>query len=445
MKKNELTANIRIKKELCDLIDHYLKRLFHINRCITGKGNRESLRILQEIAPIQIKEYPSGSNVYDWVIPDEWIAKDAWIKDANGEKLIDFQKNNLHLISYSIPVQEQISFSTLEKKLHYLEELPKAIPYRTSYYKKDWGFCVTKSQYQILKNSKEPFEVLIDTKFSPNGSLSVGEVLIPGRNKKEILVSTYICHPSLANDNLSGVVLTAFLAKNLIKKKLNLSYRFIFVPETIGAISYCANNEQSMKDIDTGLVITCVGGPGEYSYKQSLNSKHYINSLTEEVFREGGINFSTYPFDIHGSDERQYSSQRFRINTTTICKDKYYEYDYYHTSLDDLNFVSAKNIGQSLTLYIKLIDKLEGVVIFKSLVQNCEVMLSKHGLYPELGGSILPNQDSQKELNLILWLIFYCDGHMPIDQISKKISKPIKDIYKVALILEKKNILKRIC
>ncbi|MBT4258306.1 MAG: DUF4910 domain-containing protein, partial [Nitrospina sp.] len=303
---------------------------------------------------------------------------------------------------------------------------------------------VTKAQFETLKASKGPLEVRVDSEFLSNGSLPVGELLIPGESKKEILISTYICHPSLANDNLSGVILTAFLAKELLQKKLKFSYRFIFAPETIGAIAYCAKNETIMKSIDTGLIVSCVGGPGKFSYKQSFDKSHYINFLTEEVFRDEKIQFSTYPFDIHGSDERQYSSQGFRINTTTICKDKYYEYSYYHTSLDNLKFVNAKNIVHSLELYLKLINKLEDVSIFKSLVPNCEVMLSKHGLYPEVGGAIVPGKDSHQELDLILWLLFYCDGKMSLYQISKKISKPFKDLYKTALILEKKNILKKI-
>jgi aminopeptidase-like protein len=199
-----------------------------------------------------------------------------------------------------------------------------------------------------------------------------------------------------------------------------------------------------MKSIDTGLVISTVGGPGAFGYKQSFDPNHYINFLTEEVFCEEKIEFSTYPFDIHGSDERQFSSQGFRINTTTICKDKYYEYAYYHTSRDDLDFVKAENINQSLRLYLKLIDKLESDIIFESLAPNCEVMLSKYGLYPETGGAMLPGRNSQAELNRILWLLFYCDGCMSLRQISEKTSEPFKKIYETALMLETKNILGRI-
>ena len=242
-------------------IDDYLKRLFPIMRSITGPGNRETLSILQELATIKVKEYMSGKKVYDWIIPDEWIIRDAWIKDEDGNKLIDFQECNLHLISYSAPVNDWFKFDELKEKIHFHEELPEAIPYNTSYYKRDWGFCINKNQYERLSRYKGRLEVMIDSKFDSNGSLTIGELLIPGRSKKEVLISTYICHPSMANDNLSGALMTAYLARELLNRDLQWSYRFVWIPETIGAITYCAMNEDSLRQIDFGLVVTTVGGP----------------------------------------------------------------------------------------------------------------------------------------------------------------------------------------
>ena len=424
-------------------IDKYLKRLFPITRSITGEGNRETLKILQEIIPLKILEYPSGQKVYDWVIPKEWKIKDAWIKDSNGNKIIDFKENNLHVVSYSIPVNKKMRFDELKKHLHYLENLPEAIPYRTSYYKEDWGFCLSYEQFKLL-NENEEYEVFIDSELF-EGSLSIGELLIKGKSEKEYLISCYICHPSMANDSLSGVLTTAFIAKELLKNQdsLEYSYRIVFVPETIGAIAYCANNEEKIKKIKNALVVTTCGGPGKFGYKQSWNKDNFINQMVEDVFRENNIDFITYPFDIHGSDERQYSSQGFRINCVTIAKDKYYEYEYYHTSLDNLDFVKAEYINKSLNLYLQLIEKMDKNIIYKNLYTNCEVMLSKHNLYPKTGGAYLPNT-VVSAIDIIQWALFYLDGNIDLYSLSKMLNVDIDTVFKHIKILEEKNILQRI-
>lgn len=422
-------------------IDSYLKRLFPITRSITGEGNRETLRILQEIIPLNIIEYPSGQQVYDWTIPKEWNIKDAWIKDSHGEKIIDFKRSNLHVVSYSIPIHKKMQLEEFKDHLHYLENLPDAIPYRTSYYHENWGFCISKNQYHELFNDGE-YELFIDSELAP-GTLSVGELLIQGRSKKEYLISCYICHPSMANDSLSGVLTTAFIAKELLKNQNNLehSYRIVFVPETIGAISYCANNEKAMKAIDNGLVITTCGGLGQYGYKQSWNKNNFINQMIEDVFNENKIDFITYPFDIHGSDERQYSSQGFKIDCATITKDRYYEYDYYHTSLDNLDFVIAANLNRALYLYLQLIDKMDKNLVYQNLYPNCEVMLSKHNLYPKTGGALLPNTNVSS-LDIILWSLFCMDGSITLYEISKQLDVSISMIYEEAKRLEAKKIVK---
>ena len=426
-------------------IDSYLKRLFPINRSITGEGNRETLRILREIAPIQIKEYPSGTNVYDWVIPDEWNAENAWIQDNQGNKIVDFEDNNIHLVSYSEPVEKIMNFEELQEHLHFHDELPDAIPYRTTYYKRDWGFCVTQAQYRQLERTSGPFSVYIGSEFNPNGSLSIGEILIPGKSEREILISTYICHPSLANDNLSGAVMTAFLARELLNKKdLKCSYRIIWVPETIGAIAYCAMNEFKMRRIQSGLVVTTVGGPGKFGHKQSHDEKHSINAIAESVFKDKGFDYSKYLFDYNGSDDRQYSSQGFRINTISLTKDKYYEYDYYHTSLDNLDFVKAEYIKQSLNLHLEVLDRLNQERYFKNSSPNCEVMLSKHDLYPHTGGSQLPNHAELSELDIILQLLWLCDGNVGMFGISKKLNVPIDLLMKIVVRLQKKKLLTEI-
>jgi aminopeptidase-like protein len=425
-------------------LDTYLKRLFPITRSITGNGNRETLKILQEIIPLNIIEYPTGQEVYDWTIPKEWNIKDAWIKNSKGEKIIDFKNSNLHIVSYSSPIHQKLTFSELKNHLHYLEDLPEAIPYRTSYYNENWGFCVSYNQYIELFNDNDEYEIYIDSELE-EGSLSLGEFLIKGKSSKEYLLSCYICHPSMANDSLSGVLIAAFLARELLKKQNTLehSYRVVFVPETIGAISYSANNEKVLKSIENALVITTCGGPGKYGYKQSWEKDNFINHMIEDVFKENSIEFLTYPFDIHGSDERQYSSQGFKINCATISKDRYYEYDYYHTSLDNLEFITDNNLNQTLNLYLQLINKMDKNIIYKNLYPNCEVMLSKHDLYPKTGGAMLPNSNVSV-LDIILWSLYYLDGKTPLFDISMKLNINIEVIYDEVKKLEEKRVIKKI-
>jgi len=434
-------SNINYEKD----IDKLLHELYPITRSITGNGNRESLKILQDIIPLDIIEYPSGQKVYDWTIPKEWNIKDAWIKNSKGEKVIDFKNSNLHIVSYSKEISSKLKLSEFKDKLHYLENLPDAIPYRTNYYNETWGFCLSLNDYnKYFTDDNEEFEICIDSSLE-NGSLSIGELIIEGKSKKEYLLSSYICHPSMLNDSMSGVIASTYIAKELLLKKeeLEYSYRIIFVPETIGAIAYCANNEKQMKDISNGLVLTTCGGPGQFGYKQSWEKDNFINQMVEDVFEENNLDFLTYLFDIHGSDERQYSSQGFKINCTTITKDRYYEYDYYHTSLDNLDFVKAKNLNKTIDLYLNLISKMDKNIIYKNLQPNCEVMLSKHELYPKTGGAQLPNS-KVSALDIILWSLFYMDGHTSLYEISKKLNVSIELVYKEAKKLEEKNILKKI-
>lgn len=426
-------------------INELLKVLFPINRSITGKGNYHTLLKLKELIPIKIKKYKSGTRVYDWIIPNEWNVIDAWIKDNSGNKIIDFKINNLHLVSYSKSIYKSICFKELKKRLYFDINMPDAIPYRTSYYKNDWGFCVNKEQFNQLKNANGNLEVYINTSSKNNGDMHFGEIIIPGKRKKEILISTYLCHPSMANDNLSGIILTTFLTKEILKIKNRLNtYRIIFVPETIGAIAYCQKNEKKIKEIDVGLVVTTVGGPGKLSYKQSWDKNHYINNIVKKVLSKESDEFIEYPFDIHGSDERQFSSQAFRINTVTVSKSKYYEYSEYHTSLDNLNFIKAKYILTSLNIYKKIINELECVEIYETNMKYCEPMLSKHGLYPEVGGKIKPKIGNIASLDIILWLIFLSDGNTSVDQLSEKININKSHLSKIAKILIKHKILRKI-
>ena len=421
----------------------WAKDLWPIARSLTGNGVRETLAYLKQLMPnLKIYNVPSGFRAFDWTVPNEWNIRDAYIADEFGNKIVNFLDNNLHVVGYSQPIDKWIDLDELENHLHSIVSQPDAIPYITSYYNPYWGFCLKHSQREKLK--KGLYHVVIDSDLKP-GILNYGEVIIPGNEDKEVFLSTYICHPSLANDNLSGMVLTAFLAKELLsRKKLNRSYRIIFVPETIGAIAYCAMNEKAMRKIEAGLVVATVGGPGSLGYKQSFNKDHYINRLIEEVFIEGEHDFVTYPFDIHGSDERQYSSQGFRVNVASLTKDKYYEYPYYHTSLDDLNFVQAEHIVKSLRLHQKVLAKLDAERTYRSLVSDCEVMLSKHDLYPVSGGAQTPGSDGATELDLILWLLWMCDGRSGTHGMARRLGVSTSRVLEILTQLEAKQVVERI-
>jgi len=426
-------------------IQNYLESLFPINRSLTGDGNRETLEIIKKIIPIEIKEYKSGENVFDWTIPKEWRVKSAWIKDKSGKKIVDFSNSNIHLVGYSKPIAGKFKKKALLKHLHFSEDQPKTIPYRTSYYQSDWGFCLSFDDFikYFSVDENYEFEVFIDAEFY-SGSLSIGELILHGYSKEEFLVSTYICHPSMANDNLSGVLLTAFLARELMNQNfLEKTYRIIFVPETVGAIAYCSKNYDAMQKIKSGLVVTTCGGQGQFGYKKSWNSDHYLNSMIEDVLIEENIKFKSFEFDIHGSDERQYSSQGFRINCCSITKDKYYDYKYYHTSHDDLNFVNGRQINESLNLYLRLIlDKVDKNIFLSNTIPNCEVMLSKHNLYPKTGGAINPTT-KKDTLDIILWSLFLLDGKTGLYEISKKLGIDIGLVYQTIQELISKGILVR--
>ena len=432
--------------------------LFPICRSITGNGVRTTLARLSEVAKFEIKEIPSNTVCYDWVVPPEWNIAKAYIKDSTGKKIVDFAENNLHLVSYSVPINETMSFGELEKHLHYLPDMPNAIPYRTSYYDRDWGFCLTYDQFQRLNRSQQ-YEVLIDSSLT-DGSLTYGEAIIEGQTDQEFLISTYCCHPSMANDNLSGPILWALMLRELKSMNLRHSYRFIIVPETIGAIAYLAQNEKAMKQVTGAFIPTTVAGPGKFGFKQSFLGKHLIDRVVRMTFEELNVPLIEYPFDISGSDEAHYSAPFFRIPVGTICKSKYYEYDYYHTSLDNLEFVSAENLIETPKLYLLAIEKLEINSAYKSLSPYSEAMFGKRGLYPKVGGHIkqkalsmdVPHSEREyristdksiygNELDAMRWLMFYSDGDTSILDIAERSKIPMRQLYETALKLEEHELL----
>lgn len=434
---------------LAEEADRLLRRLFPICRSITGEGVRRSLAILREVVDFEIREVPSGTVCYDWVVPDEWNVTDAFIRDETGGKVVDFRDNNLHLVGYSTPIDRVLTFAELCEHLHTLPALPEAIPYRTSYYNRDWGFCMSHRQFQRLDPSAW-YRVYIDATLRP-GSLTFGESRVQGRSGHEFFLSTYCCHPSMGNDNLSGMVLWALLLRELRSRPLRHSYRAVIVPETIGAIAYLSQHESAMKRIAGGFVITTVAGPGRFGYKQTFQENHVIDRAVRRTFAELNQDYVRHPFDVKGSDETHYSAPYFRIPVGTICKDKYYDYPYYHTSLDNLEFISARDLIRTLEMYLLTIETLELNRTYRSLSPYSEPMLGKRGLYPSIGGHI--NQPavsgqrghvqrdttlgqngraSEQELDAMLWLVFYGDGQTSVLDIAEKTGLPMRRLHEAA-------------
>jgi aminopeptidase-like protein len=440
---NELTARA----------DELLRELFPICRSITGNGLRRTLELLRLRTPFALHEVPSGTICYDWTVPDEWNVRDAYVADSAGRRLIDFQANNLHLVNYSLPFEGQLTFDELAPHLHTLPDLPAAVPYRTTYYNRDWGFCLTDEQFQKLDRSAS-YRIVVDTTLAP-GALTYGEALLPGRSGREFLLTTYVCHPSLANDNLSGVVLWTLLLGELQRRAatgpgLQHGYRFVIAPETIGALAYIARNEEAVRALAGGFVVATVAGPGPFGYKRTWRGDALIDRVVRLTFRELGLEYVEYPFDANGSDERQYSTPGLRLPVGMICKDKYYEYTYYHTSLDNLEFIRAGNLVETLKLYWLAIEKLEQDRVYRSLHPIGEPMLSKRGLYPKTGGAIRQTAASAtahrergyaveagdllygNELDAIRWVLFYADGKTSLLEVAEKTGLPMRQLSEVA-------------
>lgn len=427
-----------------ELADTLLRELFPICRSLTGNGNRQTLdRLAQEI-PINIEEVPSGGTYFDWEVPPEWNIRDAWIKDSSGRKVVDFKDSNLHVVNYSTPVQAKLSFEELKDRIHTLPEMPDAWPYRHSYYKRDWGFCMAHAEFEKL-NQKCDYEVFIDSDLDPDGSMTIADCRHQGTSGLEYIVSTYCCHPSLANDNLSGLVLSVLLFKRLLKTQTFHSYRLIIAPETIGIISYLHLYQNDLNNVAGGYVVTTVGGPGEFGYKPSFAGNNAVDLAA--AFALKSFDYKRYQFRPDGSDERQYSSPSFRIPTGTITKDKYYEYREYHTSADNLDFVSADNLVATLDVYWAAIQNLERNRIYERIDGHCEIQLGKHGLYPTTGGAIYQpavqtsgvdesshdNASVDEEIDAMSWLMFACDGKTPLLDIAERSSSGVKVLFDCAM------------
>ncbi len=416
-----------------------LKKIYPINTSIAGKGNRKKLSIISKEIPIKIHNYKSGTKCYDWIIPKEWEIKEAYIKSIkSNRKLLDLNDNCMHVINYSYSINKVLNLKELKKNLYTNKKLPNSIPYITSYYKKNWGFCLEYNKLKKLKN--ENYKVYINSTHK-KGYLNCGEAYIKGKSKSEILISTYICHPFQANDGNSGIAVAIQLYKFLKANKNNYySYRFLFLPETIGAIAYLFHNEKKLKkNIKAGFVITCVGDKGKFNYKQTKNGNIFIDKISKNVLKFSKFKYNIIPFFPEGSDERQYSSPGFNFMIASIMRTPYGNYEEYHTSKDDLTFVKNKYLIESLHIYKKVIMALEGNSIFKRYQPHCEIMLSKYGLYQDI--SNLSNQENDENKKIMLFLLNNIDGNHSLIDIAEKMDKNIFSLIEVASQLKNKKII----
>lgn len=399
----------QIGQEMYDV----LSDLFPICRSITGEGVRATLRILQKRIPLIIQEVPSGTQVFDWTVPLEWNISDAYVKTLNGQRVVDFQRSNLHVVSYSRPVNRRMTLEELRTHLHSLPDRPDWIPYRTSYYKDSWGFCLSHNEIQRLKDGE--YDVCIDASLA-QGSLTYGEYFVPGTVKDEVLFSTHVCHPSLCNDNLSGIVVSTFLAEWISSKPRKYSYRFLFIPGTIGSITWLSQNRHQASRIKHGLVLTGVGDPGRFTYKKSRQGDAEMDRVMAHVLRHSGDAYDVVDFIPYGYDERQYCSPGFNLPVGCFSRTPHSQYPEYHTSGDNLDFVKAGALAESLERCQVAVEILERNGVYINQNPHCEPQLGKRGLYRAIGG-----QAGEKSTEMaLLWVLNLSDGRHSLLEIAER-------------------------
>lgn len=393
--------------------------LYPLCRSITGEGFRESLRHLGRVAPLAFTDVPTGSRVFDWTVPNEWNIRDAWIADTEGRRIVDFRNSSLHVVSYSIPVRRRMSLAELKPHLHTLPDSPDLIPYRTSYYAEDWGFCLAHRDVEALADGE--YDVCIESTLAP-GNLTYAECILPGETTDEILFSIHCCHPSLANDNLSGMVVGAFLARALSAQTRRHTMRFVFIPGTIGSITWLAQHEEVARRVRHGLVLSCLGDRGHSTYKRSRRGNALVDRAAAQVLRCGGKH-EVVDFVPYGYDERQYCSPGFDLAVGCLTRTPNGKYAEYHTSADNMNFITAESLEDSLGKALAIVEVLEHDCVYQNLNPKCEPQLGRRGLYRNKGGT------SPKEFEMsLLWVLNMSDGRHSLLEIAERAGIPFRAI-----------------
>ncbi|MBS0231890.1 MAG: DUF4910 domain-containing protein [Proteobacteria bacterium] len=418
-----------------DAIYAFAAKMFPICRSITGDGVRETLRLIAEHISLDVHEMPTGASVFDWTIPKEWNIRDAYIRDARGEKIVDFANSNLHVMSYSVPVNARLSLTDLKKRIHTLPKQPDLIPYRTSYYSEDWGFCMTHRQLESLKD--ETYEVVIDSSLA-DGALTYAEHLHRGETEEEILLSAHTCHPSLANDNCSAVALLTLLAERIGAIKTRYSYRFLFTPGTIGAIAWLSENDDKVGRIKHGLVLAGVGDRGAPTYKRSRNGNREIDRVLTHALAQTGRPATILDFSPYGYNERQFCSPGFDLSVGLFQRSLWGSFPEYHTSADNLDFIRPDSLEDSYRIIANAIDILEGNRIYRNTLPKCEPQLGKRGLY----AAIANDADATAKNMAMLWLLNLSDGTHSLLDIAERGKIPFQTIKSTAALLAREGLLK---
>ncbi len=407
------TAPQRVTEEIGTAMHALIADLYPICRSITGDGLRETLHRLEAYIPLTVHEVATGTKVLDWTVPREWNIKDAYVKNSRGERVVDFRRSNLHVLNYSIPVRRTVSLAELRAHCFTLPEHPDWIPYRTSYYEEAWGFCLTHRQLEALP--EDEYEVVIDSTLVP-GHLTYGELVLPGETSDEILISCHACHPSLCNDNLSGVAVATFLARYLDGQRRRHTYRFLFIPGTIGSITWLARNEAVVGRIKHGLVLASVGDAGPMHYKRSRRGSAEIDRAVAVVLRDTAQPFELMDFTPYGYDERQYCSPGYDLAVGCVSRTPYARYPEYHTSADDLMFVRPESLADSYATCLAVFAVLEGNEMLVNTNPRGEPQLGRRGLYEAIGG----RAEERVNETALLWVLNLSDGRHSLLDIAER-------------------------
>jgi aminopeptidase-like protein len=411
-----------------------MRRLWPLCRSLTGGGVRATFEVLQEHIPLQLTEIASGTKLFDWTVPDEWNIRDAYIATPDGTRVVDFRRCNLHVVSYSEPVRTRMSLQDLRDRLHTLPDQPDVVPYRTSYYDRTWGFCL--SDRQLRELAPGDYDVVIDSTLGP-GHLTYGELRLPGSSDDEVLISTYLCHPSLANDNLSGIAVATMLAQQLAQRRLRHSYRILFAPGTIGPLAWLDQNRDTLDRVKHGLAVSCIGDAGPMTYKRSRRGAAEIDRAVELVLRDSGAEHRILDWEPWGGDERQFCAPGFDLPVGCLMRTPHGGFAGYHTSADGLERIRPESLAQSVRACLDVVEVLETNRTCVNLSPYGEPQLGRRGLYRSSGGAVASPDDERA----LLWVLNLSDGDASLLDVAARSGLPYPVIANAAKRLERAGLL----